>query len=300
MFCGVSPEIIGSTEVQNIKPGASAGSEIVDFTFVNSCETWMQRSSSGAVYCDERKKKVLSLFPGWICTGRLVGRFREYASCVDTTVSLRTTKTPLLGQITKSGIASSPFFPYLCHQGVLLNYRKKCKSKTFEVFTPKYFQGRVELERFDPQKWRSSVLVSGQEYSLLKNNMEVFPKVADHLGGFNFVPWGITKKEYEMIEVDREVYEYHNELKRIFSDKVQFGDYLRSRRLNGYIQTLGQYYSKQEEFVQNSETGLLQHHSRSVPFGSKYWTQIYETCLLENRSYDYYMELRRVAHFSTL
>lgn len=304
MFCGVSPEILGATKFKAAYASASAGSIDCDVTFVNSVEVWAQRSSSEVVYSVVSEVVAAQEFPDWVSTSRKVKNFSEFVRRKD---SSKREFQEVLPYAKVGKYVDKPFslFPYASCK--VENYLKKMSKGN--VLSPQVVGGEMMLGPFDPWKWRLAIVCDEKNWSLLRKNLQLYPKCENSLSAEGFLPWDITEEEFSEVDSSSQ-----RQLRQLYYQQEVISRNIYIGELPGKVVNVFAAVKDQEEFIlvhgkkcSCGDRGIdaryclevvLSRHERSHPMGTfpyvKGRKKEYENlCQRGSRGFYDYLESRK-------
>jgi len=143
--------------------------------------------------------------------------------------------------------AATGLFPYgrELHEGVYV--RTLQSGRVFTLQTEGVYVVRVP---FNPEFWRRSIVVSDNQWSLLKNNFHVLKEViSGYYDASVRIPWDVTQEEFDQIDLLCGG-QAHQELRKHYylNRPMEYSKLLLKYKVQGEQITLLQWVERQREF----------------------------------------------------
>lgn len=220
LFCGVPSSILGSTNVRAVRGPQSP--DMCDAVFFNSIPAWRMQFAARVVYVPASPAVVASEVPDWVHTGRKIRNFYEYVREEKVIESDRKMEPGQYWRGVKyPPINLAPVVDTTYVSRPLGNFVKDfptCSGKP-ELFSLVKEKWKMVVHPFSMQWWRQSVVVVGDQWTLVKLHIA---RLYDLVGPADYrffraaavmLPWDMTAGEVLKVESS---YPEHIQLRKHF------------------------------------------------------------------------------------
>jgi len=245
MFCGVSADILGTTDIRRV--AYTTDEESCDIAFVSSVEVWYQRLASPVVYAPVKVALASKEFPDWYHTGKEVGAFLEYVRRPLPSPVVETWSIPVQ-KVKKDVYPASQIFPFIISPSVdIQNYVHTLTTGTLHSLIPQ-LKG-VYLGHFNPLKWRTSVVLHGRVCALFRNNLHLCPEIRSILYAARPLPWDMRPDEVKLFEEQSGYFQAQQSLRLAWSQSFVWSVFKKKKVIVcGKTIALENYFGQQKEF----------------------------------------------------
>jgi len=120
-----------------------------------------------------------------------------------------------------------------------------------EVYTAKMDGQYLCLERFNPSRWRQSVIVSERQWTLLRNNFQVLrdKEIPGFYEASVSLPWDIPEQDFTRLEAQYGGDAQRDLRRHFYQDKpFQYSKLNQKYKVGGVERTMREFIKQQREF----------------------------------------------------